>query len=125
MAEPVSDEAAKAVALNIQQLEQDGCVSFVGFVMRSTTAGNDGPLEDATAPTFRLYTTPKFDRWLEIKKVDLLFQKPVTPDGGVTRSQVFIKATASITQSQSMSAEYAAQFIDTGGDDPTAYPRGR
>jgi hypothetical protein len=102
---------------------KDGRVPFIGYVMRTTMAGNNGPEEDPNALTFRLYLSPKFDRWLEIDKDDLLRQEPLT-DKKPQRSMVWIRGNAVITQSQYATAMYASQTIDSGDDDPTAYPRG-
>jgi len=120
MAQPVSDPIADEVATNLQVLLEEGVVRFLGYV--KVVEADPGPPR-VLEPIFRLYTSPSFDRWLEIETVKVRGQILASAETA-GRSYIWVAADAVITQCQSGTAEYISQIMDAGGDDPTALPRG-
>ena len=120
MIEPVSDPIAVQVTDDIDDLLRHGAVRFCGYVKVETLP--DGTVDPAVA-NFRVYTSPSFDRWLEIDRDVVLAQLgPNFHTQG--RSYVWVAADAVVTKCQSAAAVFVSQAMDAGDDDPTAFPRG-
>jgi len=107
-----SDPVANEVAANAGDLLEHGAVRIRGYV-HVIPAGD----------TFRVYTSPSFDRWLEIPKNSFRSQLGPSPEND-GRSLIWIRADAVVTRCQAGSAAYIVETLDEGYDDPTARPRG-
>ena len=107
-----SDPVANEVAASGVDLLLHGAVRIRGYVDA-----------DPAAPTFRVYTSPSFDRWLEIPKNSFRSQLGPSPEND-GRSLIWIRADAVVTRCQAGSAAYIVETLDEGYDDPTARPRG-
>jgi hypothetical protein len=112
MPDPVSDPVADDVAADLPALLEHGVVRFLGYVK-----------VDPTLDTFRLYTSPTFDHWLEIERHAVQAQLgPSFESQG--RSYIWVTADAVVTKCQSATAVFVSQTMNAGLDDPTAFPHG-
>ncbi|HEV7804201.1 MAG TPA: hypothetical protein VGO80_00155 [Solirubrobacteraceae bacterium] len=108
MSDPVADD----VASDLPALLEHGVVRFLGYVK-----------VDPILETFRLYTSPTFDHWLEIERHAVQAQLgPSFQSQG--RSYIWVMADAVVTKCQSATAAFVSQAADAGFDDPTAFPHG-
>ena len=111
---PVSDPIAVDVTQNMQALLKDGAVQYCGWVMVDP---------DPAVADFRIYTSPSFDRWLEVPVDQVLAQLgPSFESQG--RSYVWVTGTTPVKEVSSASAVLVGQLMQSGGD-PGAYPHGR
>lgn len=107
-----------------QKLAPDGELADTAVTFRGwLSAKDDG--DPLTGGIYRVYTSPWFDEWLEIKSGDLLFKMPTTES-----SIIWVKREARITKCHAAQAcHFAEQEAELGADptaaNPTAakYPR--
>lgn len=126
--DPVAAQLASAVAAG------DTAVTFRGWLHTGT---GGAPLSD---DTYRLFTSPWGDEWLEIKSADLLYQQPGAAGGAAAAaagggsndrsSIIWVRRDAVIAKCHAAEACHFAEEEAELGADPTAanpvaakYPR--